>query len=107
MLTLSQELAGHIPAFIDALDRGYREDYVAALTALPLVIVDQVAVGANFIQSCNDDFDDFVDAEQHAYPESDLISRDLTIDLLGVSSVLCERFAKSPLTSDSHRAAVS
>lgn len=107
VLSLSHELMGHIPAFIDALDRGYGEDYVAWVIAWSFTFLDQFAAGTQVIQSCNDDFDDIVDAEQHAITDSELISRDLITELLGVSSFLCERFAKDPLPSDTHQAVVS
>lgn len=96
-----------IPFLVDALDRGYREEFVAGIVGLSLDLFDGLAMGAYHMQICNDSFHDLVKADRQGVADNDLIPRDLFTKSLDIEIALCRRFATDPLPPDHHQGTVS
>ena len=96
-----------IPFLVDALDRGYQEEFVSGVVALSLDLFDGMAMGAYYIQTCNDSLHDLVQADRQDVSDSHLIPRDLFSRWLDIEIALCRRFAMDPLPPDHHQGTIS
>ncbi|MEM8950008.1 MAG: alpha/beta hydrolase [Pseudomonadota bacterium] len=106
-LTFSPLRITFIPFLIDALDRGYAQDFVAGMAELSSSTFDGVAKGPNFIQTCNDSLHELIEFDRQAVEESDLIPSGLFTQSLDMEIALCKRFATDPLPPDRRQVAVS
>ncbi|MGI9493568.1 MAG: alpha/beta hydrolase [Geminicoccaceae bacterium] len=107
-LAYSHETTGLIPAYIDALERGYDEQgYVAEVEYLFARSFDGFAEGASVLQPCNDDFEAIVEFDWQADALNYPILRDWIAESAEGTRAICERFSTAPLSRSSHYMLVS
>jgi len=107
-LSYSHETIGLIPAYIDALERGYDEhSYVTLAEELYAASFEDFAEGAFVLQQCNDDFNAVVEFDWQADALKYPILRDWIAEFAEESRAICERFSTAPLPESSHYMLVS